>query len=170
MPRNRSNPGRAANQPREIRASVRLALLGLVYLARAYRQTASDASAAGRIDSEYALRVRLMIDQFIELVAPRDDIAFQRGKGPAIGNRQSLRAEIYRVADRLPAYALYARLAALLDADAALYANEGSFASALARREFAEFLRKLKTPVWARGLRLFAWGEHGENRNRFSAR
>lgn len=147
---------------------MRLALLGLVYTARAWRETADDALARGRIDKDYHWRIGLMVDEFIALVAPRDDMDFRRpvrgGAVPNLGDRQAFRADLHRVADRMPAYALYARVAAQLDADAAEYAAEGSYASALARRELAAFLRTMKVPAWARGLRLFAWGQYGEKR------
>jgi len=146
-PSARPNPGRAAGQPREVRASARYASLAVVCFARAWLDAARDAHGAGAIDADYFRAVWFALDGPVRLLspdAPAPDTAL--GSGPAF------RAALHRDADRLPFAAFLARVAALLEEDADGHAAEESFAGALARREFAAWLRTGKSPSWmARG-------------------
>lgn len=145
--RARPNPGRAAGQPREVRASVRHASFAVVCFARAWLDAAREARDAGAIDADYFRAVWFALDGPVRLLspdAPAPDTAL--GSGPAF------RAALHRDADRLPFAAFLARTATLIEADAASHAAGESFECALARREFAVWLRKGKSPSWmARG-------------------
>lgn len=141
--RRRLNPGRAGDQPREIRASARHASLAVVCFARAWLEAAREARTSGRLDDAHLWAVWFALDGPVRLLspdAPAEDTAL--GSGPAF------RARLYRDADRLPFYAFLARVATLLEEDAASHAAEGSLVGARARREFATWLRVGKVPAW----------------------
>lgn len=145
--RTRPNPGRAANQPREVRASARHASLAVTCFARAWLEAAREARDAGRIDGDYFTAVWFALDGPVRLLSPDAPAA-----DTALGNGPAFRAALRRDADRLPFVAFLARVATLLEEDAEGHVVEASFRGALARREFAVWLRTGKAPSWmARG-------------------
>lgn len=143
----RPNPGRAANQPRQIRAAARHASLAVVGFARAWLDAARAARDAGRVDDGYFAAVWFALDAPVRLLSPDAPAA-----DTALGSGPAFRAALHRDADRIPFAAFLARVATLIEEDADGHAAEGSLPGALARREFATWLRVGKSPPWmARG-------------------
>lgn len=143
----RHNPGRAANQPREVRAAARHASFAVVCFARAWLDAAREARDAGRIGSSYFVAVWFALDGPVRLLSPDAPAA-----DTALGSGPAFRAALHRDADRIPFAAFLARVATLIEEDADRNAAEEAFQGALARREFAAWLRVGKAPRWmARG-------------------
>jgi hypothetical protein len=150
--RARPNPGRAANQPREVRASARHASLAMVLFARTWTAAARDAQQRGRLDAGFFVPVRLMTAEIEDFFSPSHPAA----KSP-MGHGGDFRAALHRDADTLPFWAFLARVASHLEARAAQTSGEGWLADALARREFAAWLRKGKAPAWMAPGAMSAW-------------
>lgn len=165
----RPNPGgRIARAPRlapEARASLDHALLGVVYLARAWSAAARDAYEREVLAFEGFHEIGHTLYVFEGFLRP--DLGQSEVFGHYFDARRmhAFHEALDRDAMALPAFALYARVATELEAHAAEARREGhsdAFARAEAMGAFAAYLRRGTRPAWMPSTtQLAAWGVPG---------